>query len=172
MIISRCWTDHVVCRPAWRTWWNWNWRKKYQQSDILTIVPSCKRIQYTIKEESRKAGLMLDTKPSKKKTRHFNTCLTCGEEIEMGTDFVSFGSKISANGHCSSEIKRHLLLDKSEQHTKEQTHAVHNGVHCQSHDVSSIDVWMWRLGYLVRLNGKEMYSNFVILGLQHSCFKQ
>ena len=33
-----------------------------------------------------------------------------GEKVEAGTDFIFLGSKITADGDCSHEIKRHLLL--------------------------------------------------------------
>ena len=33
-----------------------------------------------------------------------------GETLETVTDFIFLGSKITADGHCSHEIKRHLLL--------------------------------------------------------------
>ena len=35
-----------------------------------------------------------------------------GETVEIVLDFVSFGSKITADGDCSCEIKRHLLLGR------------------------------------------------------------
>ena len=35
-----------------------------------------------------------------------------GEKMETGTDFIFLGSKIIADGNCSHEIKRHLLLGK------------------------------------------------------------
>ena len=35
-----------------------------------------------------------------------------GETIETVTDFIFLGSKITADGHCSHEIKRHLLLGR------------------------------------------------------------
>ena len=35
-----------------------------------------------------------------------------GEEMETVTDFILLGSKIPADGHCSHEIKRHLLLGR------------------------------------------------------------
>ena len=48
-----------------------------------------------------------------------------GEKVEVVRDFVFLGSKITADGDCSREIKRHLLLeiyDKSRQHIKKQRH--------------------------------------------------
>ena len=35
-----------------------------------------------------------------------------GKTIEIVTDFIFLGSKITADGHCSHEIKRHLLLGR------------------------------------------------------------
>ena len=36
-----------------------------------------------------------------------------GETMETGTDFIFLGSKITADGDCSHEIKRHLLLGRT-----------------------------------------------------------
>ena len=38
------------------------------------------------------------------------SCQIGGETIQTGTDFFFLGSKITANGDCSHEVKRHLLL--------------------------------------------------------------
>ena len=35
-----------------------------------------------------------------------------GETVEIGADFIFLGSKITADGDCSHEIKRHLLLER------------------------------------------------------------
>ena len=35
-----------------------------------------------------------------------------GEKVEIVTDFIFLGSKITADGNCSHEIKRHLLLER------------------------------------------------------------
>ena len=45
-----------------------------------------------------------------------------GETTETVTDFIFLGSKITADGDCSHEIKRHLLLDQPRQHIKKQRH--------------------------------------------------
>ena len=47
-----------------------------------------------------------------------------GETMETVTDFIFLGSKITADGDCSHEIKRRLLLgyDKPRQHIKKQRH--------------------------------------------------
>ena len=49
-----------------------------------------------------------------------------GETVETVADFIFLGSKITEDGDCSHEIKRHLLLgvsyDQPRQHIKEQRH--------------------------------------------------
>ena len=49
-----------------------------------------------------------------------------GVTMETVTDFIFFGSKITVDGDCSHEIKKHLLLgrktDKLRQHIKKQRH--------------------------------------------------
>ena len=60
---------------------------------------------------------------------------TDGETVETVTDFIFLGSKITADGDCSQEIKRHLLLgrkamyDQPRQHIKKQRHYFANKGH-------------------------------------------
>ena len=67
-----------------------------------------------------------------------------GETMEAVTDFSFLGSKITADGDCSHEIKRHLLLgsyDKPRQHIKKQKHYFANkGPSSQSYGFSSSHV--------------------------------
>ena len=70
-----------------------------------------------------------------------------GETMETVMDFIWGGSKITADGDCSHEIKRHLLLgrsyDKPRQHIKKQRHYFANkGPSSQSYGFSSSHVWM------------------------------
>ena len=54
-----------------------------------------------------------------------------GETAETVSDFILLGSKITADGACSHEIKRHLLLgsyDQPRQHIKKQRHYFANKV--------------------------------------------
>ena len=67
--------------------------------------------------------------------------------METVTDFIFGGSKITADGDCSHEIKRHLLLgridDQSRQHIKKQRHYIANkGLSSQGYGFSSSHVWM------------------------------
>ena len=66
-----------------------------------------------LKEESKKAGLKLKIQ----KTKIVASCSITSwqievENVETVTDFIFLGSKITADGDCSLNIKRHLLLGR------------------------------------------------------------
>ena len=67
---------------------------------------------------------------------------------ETVSDFIFVGSKITADGDCSHETKRHLAPwkkshDKSRQHIKKQRHYFANkGLYSQSYGFSSSHVWV------------------------------
>ena len=64
-----------------------------------------------VKEESKKAGLKLNIQKTKIMASDRNTSWKInGEKGETVTDFLFLGSKITADGDCSHEIKRCLLL--------------------------------------------------------------
>ena len=66
-----------------------------------------------VKEESEKVGLKLNIQKTKIMTSGAITPWQIdGETIETVTDFISGGSKITADGDCSYEIKRCLLLGR------------------------------------------------------------
>ena len=75
------------------------------------------------------------------------------ETMETVTDFIFLGSKITADGDCSHEIKRRLLLgknsyDQPRQCTKKQRHYfASKGPSSQSYGFSSSHVWMWELDH-------------------------
>ena len=67
-------------------------------------------------------------------------------------DFIFGGSRITADGDCSHEIKRRLLLgssyDQPRQHIKKQRHNfANNSLFSQGYGFSSGHVWMWELDY-------------------------
>ena len=75
-----------------------------------------------------------------------------GETMETVTEFIFLGSKITADGDCSHEFKRHFLLGRKTmttlQHIKKQRHYFANkGPSSQSYGFSSSHVWMWELDY-------------------------
>jgi len=64
-----------------------------------------------VKEESEKVGLKLNIQKTKIMASGPITLWQIdGETVETGEDFIFLSSKITADGDCSSEIKRHLLL--------------------------------------------------------------
>ena len=66
-----------------------------------------------VKEESEKNGLKLNIQKTKIMASGSITSWQIYEEtMETETDFIFLGSKITANGDCSHEIKRHLLLGR------------------------------------------------------------
>ena len=72
-----------------------------------------KIILMKVKEESEKVGLKLNIQKKKiMASGPITSRQIDGETVETLTDFVFFGSKITADGVCSHEIKGHLLLGR------------------------------------------------------------
>ena len=71
-----------------------------------------------------------------------------GETVKTVTDFIFGGSKITADGDCSHEIKRLLLLERIAMANLRQCirkhtyHFAHRGPFSQSHGFSSSHAWM------------------------------
>ena len=79
------------------------WQKVKTNQSLLTKV----------KEESDKVGLKLNIEKTKiMASRPITSWQIDGETIETVTDFIFLGSKITADGECSHEIKRCLLLGR------------------------------------------------------------
>ena len=111
-----------------------------------------KSLLMNVKEESEKADLKLNIQ----KTGIMASCPITSwqidrETVETVTDFIFLGCKITADGECSHEIKRCLLLgscDQHRQHIKKQRHYFDNKIpSSQSYDFSSSHVWMWEMNY-------------------------
>ena len=68
-----------------------------------------------VKEESEKAGLKLNIQKTKTMASGPITSWQIGgETVETVTDSIFLGSKITADGDCSHEIKRHFLLGRKQ----------------------------------------------------------
>ena len=66
-----------------------------------------------VKEESEKVGLKLNIQKTKiVASGPITSWQIDGEIVETVTDFIVWGSKITPDGDCSHEIKRHLLLGR------------------------------------------------------------
>ena len=112
-----------------------------------------KSLLMKVKEESEKVGLKLSVKKTKIMASSLITSWEIdGKTVETVTDFIFGGSKITADGDCSHEIKRDLLLGKKvmtnlDSIWKAETLLVNKGLSSQSYGFSSGHVWMWELDY-------------------------
>ena len=108
-----------------------------------------------VKQESEKVGI----KPNIQKTKimasgHITSWQIDGETMETVTDFILGGSKITADGDCSHEIKRLFFLGRKvkinlDNILKSRDITLPTKVHLfsQSYGFSSSHVWMWELDY-------------------------
>ena len=72
-----------------------------------------KSLLMKVKEESEKVGLKLNIQKTKlMASSPFTSWQIDGETVETVSDFIFLGSKITADGDCSHEIKRRLLLGR------------------------------------------------------------
>ena len=72
-----------------------------------------KSLLMKVKEENEKVGLKLNIQKTKiMASGPITSWEIDGETVETVSDFIFLGSKITADGDCSHEIKRHLLLGK------------------------------------------------------------
>ena len=90
---------------------------KLRYADDATLMAESKevvkRILMKVKEESEKVGLKLNIRKTKIMASSPITSWEIDREtMETVTDFIFLGSKITADGDCSHEIRRHLLLGR------------------------------------------------------------
>ena len=79
------------------------------------VKKELKRLLMKVKEESEKVGLKLNIQKTKIMASGPITITSWqidGETVETVSDFIFLGSKITADGDCSQEIKRRLLLGR------------------------------------------------------------
>ena len=85
-------------------------------NDTILIAKSkveLKSLLMKVKEESEKVGLKLNIQKTKiMASSPITSWQIHGETMETVRDFILEGSKIMAEGYCSHEIKRHLLLGR------------------------------------------------------------
>ena len=101
-----------------------------------------------MKEESEKAGLKFNIQKTKiMASGPITSWQMDGETMETVTDFIFLGSKIIADGDCSHEIKRRLLLRRKtmtnlDSILKSRHPFTNNGPYSQSYGFSSSHVWI------------------------------
>ena len=101
-----------------------------------------------VKDESEKAGLTLNIQKTKiMASGPITSWQIDGETMETGTDFIFLGSSITADGDCSHEIKRCLLLGRKamtnlDNILKTRDIILPIKIHSQSYGFSSSHLWM------------------------------
>ena len=84
---------------------------RYADDTTLMAEEELKSLSMKVKEESEKVGLKLNIQETNIMTSGPITSWEIdGETVEAVSDFIFLGSKINADGDCSHEIKRCLLL--------------------------------------------------------------
>ena len=80
---------------------------------LMTESKELKSLLMTVKEESEKVGLKLNIQKTKiMASGPITSWEIDGETVETVSDFIFRGSKITTDGDCSHEIKRHLLFGR------------------------------------------------------------
>ena len=106
-----------------------------------------KSLLLKVKEESEKVGLKLNIQKMKiMASGHITSWQTDGGTVETVADFILGGSKITADGDCSHEIKIRLLLGRKVMTNLDSVlksrDVFNNVLHSQSYGFSSSHVWM------------------------------
>ena len=111
-----------------------------------------KSLLMKVKEKREKVGLKLNIQKTKiMASGPITSWQIDGETIETVTDFIFGGSKITADGGCSHEIKRRLLLGRKVMTNldsilkKQRHHFANKGPSRQGYGFSSGHVWMCKL---------------------------
>ena len=127
-----------------------NLRYAYADDTILMAESEeeLKSLFMKVKEESEKVGLKLNIQKTKiMASSSIPSWQIDGETMETVTNFILGGSKITADGDCSHEIKRCLLLGNKvmtnlDRILKSRHYFANKGLFSQSKGFSSSHVWM------------------------------
>ena len=121
-------------------------------ADDITLTAESKeelrRLLMKVKEESEKVGLTLNIQKTKiMASGPITSWQIDGEAMEKVTDFILWGSKLTADGDCSHEIKRCLLfgrkvMTKLDSMLKSRHYFANKGPSSQSYGFSGSHVWM------------------------------
>ena len=84
--------------------------QKTESEELMAESEELKSLFMKVKEESEKVGLKLNIQETKiMSSGPITSWEIDGETVETVANFIFLGSKITADGDCSHEIKRHLL---------------------------------------------------------------
>ena len=87
----------------------------FRYADDTTLMAESKELKnllMKVKEESEDVGLKLNIQKTKMASGSITSWQINGEIVETVKDFIFLGSKITVDGNCSHDIKRHLLLGR------------------------------------------------------------
>ena len=116
---------------------------------MAEIEEELKSLLMKVKEESEKVGVKLTIQKTEiMASGPITSWQIDGETVETVADFIFLGSEITADGDCSHEIKRCLLLGRKVMPNLDsilKTFA-NRGSSSQGYGFSSSHVWMWELG--------------------------
>ena len=122
---------------------------RYTDDTTLTAESEedLKSLLMKVKEESEKVGLKLHIEKTKiMASSPIASWEIVGETVETVADFILGGSKITADGDCSHEIKRHLLLGRKVMTNLDSIFKSRDicqqSSSCQGYSFSSGHVWM------------------------------
>ena len=160
----------VYCHPAYLTYMQSTsceirgWMNHKLKSRLSGEIPITSDIQMTplmaeskeeqksllmkVKEESEKVGLKLNIQKTKIiASGPITSWQVNGETMETVTDFIFLGSKITADGDCSHEIKRRLLFGRKTMTNlysilKSKRNFANKSPYSQSYGFSSSHVWV------------------------------
>ena len=126
-------------------------------ADDTTLMAESEEELKTLDESERgewKVGLKLNIQKTKiMACSPITSWQIDGETVETVADFIFGGSRITADGDCSHEIKRHFTpwkesYDQPRQHIEKQRHYFANkGPSSQGYGFSNSHVWIWELDY-------------------------
>ena len=119
-----------------------------RQADDTTLMAESeeelKSLLMKMTEESEKAGLKLNIQKTKIMASHPITSWQIDEEtMKTVTDFIFLGSKITADGDCSHEIKRRLLLERKAMTNLESVLKKAETLLCQQRSIQS-KLWFFQ----------------------------
>ena len=106
-----------------------------------------KSLLMKVKEESKKVGLKLNIQKTIMASGPITSWEIDGETVETVPDFIFRGSKITADGDCSHEIKRRLLLGRQimtnlDNIQRQRHYFANKGLSSQGYGFSCGHVWM------------------------------
>ena len=116
---------------------------------MAEIEEEPKSLLIKVKEESENVGLKLNIQKTKiMASSPINSWQIDGQTVEIVTDFILLGSKITADGDCRHEIKRRLRLRRKVMTNldtifkKQRHYFVNKGLSSLGYGFSSSHVWM------------------------------